>query len=351
MQTTTELEQFVERAMGDLAAGYAGVLVSLGEKLGLYRALAEGGPATSAELAGRTGCAERYVREWLNAQAAAGYVTYHPAGQRYELLPHQATVLADADSPFYMPAAWNIPASMWFDEDQAVDAFRTGDGVPWGAHHGRLFCGVAAFFRNAYAAHLVSDWIPALDGLTERLEAGARVADIGCGYGYSTVLMAQAFPNSSFVGYDVHPESIETARRHALEAGVEQRVDFAVADARGYPDAGFDLVCFFDCLHDLGDPVGAARRAREALAANGRVMLIEPRAADRVEDNLNLVGKLYYSASTTLCCAHSLSEDVGLALGAQAGAARLREVFEEAGYGHFRKALETPFNLVLEAAP
>ncbi|HXI21616.1 MAG TPA: class I SAM-dependent methyltransferase, partial [Gemmatimonadales bacterium] len=346
-----KLEAFLDRAVGDLAAAYGGVMVSLGRRLELYRAMAGAGPLNSHEVAARSGCAERYVREWLNSQAAGGYVVHHPTSGTYELPPEQALVLADDRSPVYLPPAWEVPASMWLDEERAVHAFRTGEGIPWGEHNDRLYCGVAAFYRNAYEAQLVQHWLPAVDGLTETLATGARVADVGCGYGISTILMAQAYPRSRFWGFDYHPESIEAARRSAAEAGVADRVTFQVASARDYAGGPYDLVCFFDCLHDMGDPVGAARHAREALGPGGTVVLVEPYAGDRVEDNLNPVGRLYYAASTTLCCAHSLSEEGGAALGAQAGEARLAEVFRRAGFGRFRRATETPFNLILEAHP
>jgi SAM-dependent methyltransferase len=342
-------EAFIGQVLGDLAACYGGVMVSLGDRLGLYDALNGAGPLTSDEVAERTGCAERYVREWLNSQAAGGYLDYDPDAATYELPPEHAAVLADVDSPTLLTPAFNVPASMWLDEDQAVRAFRTGEGVPWGAHHDRLFCGIAAFYRNAYRGTLVPHWLPALDGVVERLEAGATVADVGCGHGHSTVLMAEAFPNSRFHGYDVHEASIAAARANAVEAGVADRVTFTVATATGYTEQGFDLVCFFDCLHDMGDPVGAARHARAALAEGGTVMLVEPYAADAVEDNAGPVGRLYYAASTVLCCAHAISEDGHDALGAQAGEERLAAVFAEAGYGHWRRAAETPFNLILEA--
>ena len=346
-----KLEAFLDRAVGDLAAAYGGVMVSLGRRLELYRAMAGAGPLNSHEVAARSGCAERYVREWLNSQAAGGYVVHHPTSGTYELPPEQALVLADDRSPVYLPPAWEVPASMWLDEERAVHAFRTGEGIPWGEHNDRLYCGVAAFYRNAYEAQLVQHWLPAVDGLTETLATGARVADVGCGYGISTILMAQAYPRSRFWGFDYHPESIEAARRSAAEAGVADRVTFQVASARDYAGGPYDLVCFFDCLHDMGDPVGAARHAREALGPGGTVVLVEPYAGDRVEDNLNPVGRLYYAASTTLCCAHSLSEEGAAALGAQAGEARLAEVFRRAGFGRFRRATETPFNLILEARP
>ena len=345
----TKLESFVMRAVCDLSAGYGGVMVSLGNKLGLYKAMAGAGPISSKELAARAGCAERYVREWLNAQVAGGYAGYHAVSDTYELSPEQAIVLADEDSPVFIPNAWNVPASMWFDEKKAIDAFRTGEGVPWGEHDGRLFCGVAAFYRNAYRGSLVSEWLPALDGVVEQLEAGITVADVGCGHGHSTVLMAEAFPRSRFHGFDVHSASIDEAKRIAADAGVAGRVTFDVARAVDYPGKRYGLVCFFDCLHDLGDPVAAARHAAEVLAPGGTVMLVEPFANDRVEDNLSPVARLYYAASTTICCAHAISEGGKLVLGAQAGEARLAEMFRKAGFTHFRRAAETPFNLILEA--
>jgi SAM-dependent methyltransferase len=345
----TKLDAFLMRAVGDLSAGYGGVMVSLGAKLGLYKAMAGAGPVSARELASRAGCAERYVREWLNAQAAGGYVDYHAVSDTYELSPEQAVVLADEDSPVYIPNAWNVPASMWFDEEKAISAFRTGNGVAWGEHEGRLYCGVAAFYRNAYRGSLLSEWLPALDGVVERLEAGIAVADVGCGHGHSTLLMAQAFPRSRFRGFDAHPASIEEARLSAAEAGVAGRVGFEVARAADYPGTNYGLVCFFDCLHDLGDPVAAARHAAEVLAPDGTVLLVEPFANDRVEDNLSPVARLYYAASTTICCAHAISEGGSLVLGAQAGEARLAEVFRKAGFTRFRRAAETPFNLILEA--
>lgn len=344
-----KLNGFLERVVGDLSAGYAGVMTTLGHKLGLYKAMAGRGPLSSHEVADKAGCAERYVREWLNSQAAGGYVVYHPASATYELPDEHAAVLADENHPAFFPPAWEVVASLWFDEDKALDAFATGKGIPWGDHHHRLFRGCAAFFRPGYQANLTSAWIPALDGAHERLSAGAKVADVGCGHGHSTVIMAEAYPRSSFWGFDSHPESIEAAGENATRAGVADRVTFEVAGAGGYPARGYDLVCFFDCLHDLGDPVGAARHAAEALADDGMVMLVEPFANDAVEENLNPIGRLYYAASTTLCCAHSLSEDVGLALGAQAGQGRLADVFAKAGFTSFRRATATPFNLVLEA--
>ncbi|MEO1160548.1 MAG: class I SAM-dependent methyltransferase [Pseudomonadota bacterium] len=345
----TRLNDFLGKAVTDLAAGYGGVMVGLGNKLGLYKAMANAGPLTASELAARTGCAERYVAEWLNSQVAGEYVDYHVDNGTYELPPEKAYVLADDTSPVFIPNAWNVPVSMWFDEQRALDAFRSGAGVAWGDHDERLYCGVAAFYRNAYKGSLVSEWLPSLDGVVDKLKSGAKVADIGCGHGHSTVLMAEAFPDSRFFGFDTHADSISTACDVAAQAGVSDRIAFKIADAANYKAKDLDLICFFDCLHDMGRPVAAARKAAEALAPGGSVMLVEPFASDRVEDNINPVGRLYYSASTTLCCAHAISEDGTHVLGAQAGESRLREVFREAGFKSFRRAFETPFNLILEA--
>lgn len=341
-------EAFAMRAISDVTAGYTGVMVSLGSKLGLYKALAGAGPLSAKELAKRAGCAERYVREWLNAQAAGGYLAYHAVSDTYELPPEQAMVLADEDSPLYIPPAWNVPAAMWFDEPKALEAFRTGRGVAWGEHDARMACGVAAFYRNGYRASLVPQWLPALDGVVAQLQAGIDVADVGCGHGHSTLLMAQAFPNSRFHGFDAHAPSIDEARRHAEKAGVTQRVDYTLARAVDYPDKRYGLICFFDTLHDLGDPVAAAQHAAQTLAPGGTVMLVEPFAKDRVEDNLSPVGQMYYSGSCLICCAHAVSEGGKLVLGAQAGPKRLAEVFRKAGFTHFRVAAETPFNLIFE---
>jgi len=324
------------------------VMVSLGRQLGLYWALAGAGPLSSNEVASRAACAERYVREWLNSQVAGGYVAYHPSSQTYELLPEQAAVLADEQSPTYIASAWEVPASMWADQPKALEAFRTGRGVPWSDHDGRLYCGSAAFYRNGYRKRLVPEWLPALDGVVDKLVTGATVADVGCGHGHSTILMAEAFPNSRFYGFDPHEDSVTAAETNARAAGVEARVSFGVASAKTFTGSGLDLICFFDCVHDMGDPVGAAHHAREALAGDGTVMAVEPFGLDRLEENINPVSRIYYSASTTLCCAHSLSEEVGLALGAQAGESRLRQVFQNAGFTRFRKAHENPFNLILE---
>jgi SAM-dependent methyltransferase len=343
------LGALVDKVVQDLAASYAGVLVTVGDRLGLYRAMQGAGPVSSKEVAGRAGCAERYVREWLNAQAATGYVRYHAASGTYELTPEQAAVFADRTSPVFFPPAWQVPASMWFDEEKTVRAFRTGEGVAWGDHDARLFCGVAAFYCNGYRANLVAEWLPALEGVVEKLERGAAVADIGCGFGHSTALMAEAFPRSRFWGFDTHAASLDAARRHAAEAGVADRVTFLAQNAAAECDQKFELICFFDCFHDMGHPDAAAERALQMLADGGTVMLVEPYAADEVENNLNPIGQLYYSASTTLCCAHALSEKGDYSLGAQAGFARLSNVLRRAGFSEVRVATRNSFNLIIEA--
>jgi SAM-dependent methyltransferase len=345
-----KLDALLGVAIADLSAGYGGVMISLGHKLGLYKAMAGAGALTAADVAKRGGCAERYVSEWLNAQAAGGYVTYDPATGTYELTAEQAAVLADESSPVFIPTAWQVPASMWFDEPRTLEAIRTGTGIGWGEHDPRLYAGVAAFYRNAYQASLVQAWLPALDGVVPKLERGARVADVGCGHGHSTVILARAFPRSRFWGFDAHEPSIAQARRNAEQAAVADRVTFSVTSATGYPAQGYDLICFFDALHDLGDPERALRHAAEALAPDGSVMLVEPYARDRTEENFTPVGRLYYSASTALCCAHAIAEnDGGSVLGAQAGEARLARIARASGLSRFRRAAETPFNLILEA--
>lgn len=343
------LARFVGTVVDDLAAAYGGVMLRIGHALGLYAAMADAGPLSAGELAARTECRERYIREWLNSQAAGGYVLYHPASATYELAPEQRTVLADQTSPYFMPRAWDVPVSMLLDEEQSIDAFRSGAGIAWGDHNPRLFDGVAAFYRNGYEANLVQSWIPSLDGVQEKLDAGALVADIGCGHGHSTVTMATAYPRSRFIGLDSHEASIHAAREAADAAGVGDRVEFRIGTATDHGLVGVDLVCFFDCFHDLGDPVGAAAAARAALAADGSVMLVEPAAGDRVEDNLNPVGRIYYAASTTLCCANAIADGADEPLGAQAGEARLADACRRGGLTEVRRTAETPFNIVLEA--
>ena len=346
---SAKLDAIVKTAITDISAAYGGVMISLGHKLGLYRAMAGAGPLSSGEVARRAECAERYVREWLNSQVAGGYLAYHPSSETYELTPEQAMVLADESSPVFIPPAWNVPASMWADEDKALKAFRTGQGIAWGEHDERLACGSAAFYRNGYQSALVQSWLPALEGVSEKLARGARVADVGCGHGHSTIIMAQAFPASRFWGFDVHEASIAAARENAERAGVADRVSFEKSKATTYPARDYDLICFFDCLHDMGHPEAALMQAADALAPEGTVMLVEPYAGDRVEDNINPVGRLYYSASTTVCTAHAISEDGTHVLGAQAGEARLAQIARASGFPKLRRVVQTPFNMVLEA--
>ena len=347
----TRLNDFLGQMVGDLGAAANAPLMLLGDKLGLYKALAAAGPLSSAALAERTGTAERFVREWLAAQAAAGYVAYDPGTDRYAMAPEQAMVLADEGSPVFLAGLFESLYAMMVAEPKIREAFRTGQGVGWHEHHPCLFSGTERFFRTGYRAHLVAEWLPALDGVVAKLERGAAVADVGCGHGASTIIMAEAFPTSRFVGFDYHDASIARAREAAAEAGVADRVRFEVAAAKEYPGAGYDLVTSFDCLHDMGDPVGAARHVRETLAPDGTWLIVEPFSNDALADNLNPVGKLYYAASTMLCTPASLSQEVGLGLGAQAGEARLREVVTQGGFTRFRRATETPFNLILEARP
>jgi len=346
-----KLEAFMGQAVTDMGAIISAPLMLIGEKLGLYKAMAHAGPLTSQEVAERSGAAERYVREWLGNQAAGGYVTYDPASDRYTLPDEHALALADEESPFYILGIYDLIASLYADEDQILEAFRSGEGMGWHEHDHRLFRGTERFFRPGYRASIVTEWIPALDGVQEKLERGAKVADVGCGHGASTIVMAEAFPNSEFFGFDYHAPSIERAHEAAKEAGVDDRITFATDAAKEYPGRGYDLVCVFDCLHDMGDPVGAAAHVLKTLAPDGTWMIVEPFANDRVEENLNPVGRVFYGASTVICTPASLSQEVGLALGAQAGEARLTEVLEQGGFSRVRRATETPFNLILEARP
>jgi SAM-dependent methyltransferase len=343
------LMAFVFKAVEEVGATLGAALVVMGDKLGLYKALAGGGALTAVELADRTGVTERYVREWCNAQAAGGYVEYDPASSRYSLAPEQTVALTDSDSPAYLPGFFQIAIGSVLDSPRITEAARSGAGVGWHEHGHDVFEGCERFFRPGYNAHLIPEWLPALDGVVEKLERGAKVADIGCGHGASTILMAQAFPNSTFVGSDYHEGSIETARARATAARVGERVRFEHAPASGHPGADYELVTMFDCLHDMGDPVGAARHVHDLLAPGGTWMIVEPNAGDRIEDNLNPVGRAYYGFSTLLCTPASLSQEVGLALGAQAGEARICDVVTAGGLTRFRRATETPFNLVFEA--
>ena len=345
-----KLNELLGRCIVDFGATSNAPLVVIGDRLGLYRALADQGPATSTELAARTGTAERYVREWLNAQAASGYVTYDSRTGRYSLTPEQALVFTQEDGPAFIIGAYQFAVSAGRVVDKLTDAFRTGKGIGWHEHEHDVFHGVARFFRSSYIGNLVQTWIPSLDGVEARLREGIRVADVGCGYGHSTILMAQAFPASTFVGFDYHKESIDEANARAREAGVADRCRFEVAGAKDFPGR-YELVAVFDALHDMGDPAGASRHVLQALTPDGSWMIVEPYAGDRVEENLNPVGRAYYAGSTLICTPCSLAQEVGLALGAQAGEARMRAVVTGAGFKRFKRAMQSPFNLVYEARP
>jgi 2-polyprenyl-3-methyl-5-hydroxy-6-metoxy-1,4-benzoquinol methylase len=346
-----KLHAFVFRAVEEVGATLNAALVVMGDRLGLYRGLAGAGGLTPAQLAERTGTAERYVREWLNAQAAGGYVVYDADSETYSLAPEQTVALTDADSPAFLPGFFQVALGSVNDSPRIIEAARTGDGIGWHEHAHDVHEGCERFFRPGYNANLAADWLPALDGVVDKLTRGAKVADVGCGHGASTILMAQAFPNSTFIGSDYHEGSIATARVRGEQAGVDDRVRFEVAPAAAYEGSGYDLVTMFDCLHDMGDPVGAARHVHSTLAPGGTWMIVEPNVGDAVQDNLNPVGRVYYGFSTLLCTPASLSQEVGLALGAQAGQARIRDVVMSAGFSQFRRAAETPFNLVFEARP
>jgi SAM-dependent methyltransferase len=342
-----KLHEFMGKLVTDMGGAAMIANVILGEELGLYRAMADGNPITPDALATKTGCNPRLIQEWLHAQAAAGYV--EQVEEQFRLPPEQALALAVEDSPVYIAGGAVVLASLFLDKDKLVTAMRSNGALAWGDHHPSMFGGTERFFRPGYRAHLVPEWLPALEGVVPKLEAGATVADVGCGHGASTVIMAQAFPASRFFGFDYHAPSIATAQQRAAAVGVIDRVTFAQATAKTYDGHDYDMVCFFDCLHDMGDPVGAARHAHQALKPDGTVLLVEPFAGDQLQENLNPVGRLFYAASTFICTPNALSQEVGLGLGAQAGEARLRQVFLEAGFTRFRRATATPFNLILEA--
>lgn len=343
----SKLEPLLGKVVNDLGAASNGALVIIGDKLDLFRALSKGA-MTPAELAAATGTHERYVREWLSAQAASGFVTYQAGTAKFSMSPEQAAVFADEDSPVFVTGGFHLMSAVYADEPKLAQAFKTGKGLHWGEHCNCLFCGVERFFRPGYRAHLIAEWLPALDGVVEKLERGARVADVGCGHGVSTMLMAETFPNSEFVGIDYHDASIAHARKQVNGA---KNVRFEVAKAQDYSGSGFDLVTMFDALHDMGDPVGAVAHIRTTLKTDGTLMLVEPAAGDSLEDNLNPVGRVYYAGSTNICVPTALNQDVGLALGAQAGAKRIGEVVRDGGFSQFRKAAATPFNMILEARP
>jgi SAM-dependent methyltransferase len=346
-----KLMAFVFRAVEEAGAALNCALVVMGDRLGYYRSLAANGASTPAELAERTNTDEHYAREWLNAQAAGSFVTYDPTTGRYELPAEHAIALTDESSPAFVGGLFQIAYGTASDADRIIDVARTGDGVGWGDHNADVHVGCERFFRPTYAAYLVNAWLPALDGVVDKLNSGATVADVGCGHGASTTLMAQAFPATKFLGIDGHTESISTARDRATELGIQAHVDFEAVGAHSLPDGKYDLVTMFDCLHDMGDPVGAARRVREVIADDGTWMIVEPAAGDHVEDNLNPIGRAFYGFSTLLCTPSSLSQPVGLALGTQAGPARIRDVVTAAGFTRFRVAFQTPFNNVFEVRP
>ncbi len=342
------LEQFMGQVVTDMGAAMNAVLVIVGDELGMWKAMAGSGPMAPSDIAEKTGVAERYVREWLSAQAASGYVEFDPESEMFELSPEQAMAFAESESPVYMLGGYHVISSLFHDRERLAERFRAGEGFGWHEHDPELFSGTEQFFRPGYKAHLVPEWIPAMDGLEEKLEQGAKVADVGCGHGASTLLMAEAFPRSEFHGFDYHEDSIAQAKRLAAEAGMEN-ASFEVATAKDYPGRGYDLVTFFDCLHDMGDPVGAMKHTRETIGEDASVMLVEPFANDSLAENLNPVGRVFYAASTMICTPSSLDQEVGMGLGAQAGEGRLGEVAEAAGFHHFHRAAETPFNMILEA--
>ncbi|MHC2485611.1 class I SAM-dependent methyltransferase [Rhizobium leguminosarum] len=343
-----KLDALVGRLVGDVGAAMSGALVVLGDQVGIFKAMADGTPMSVQDLAAKTGIKERYLREWLSAQAAADYVAYDEKTDRFSLTPEQAMVFAEENSPAFFVGAFEVVQSMWMDEPKIADAFRTGKGLGWHEHSTCLFRGTERFFRPGYNSHLVNEWIPALAGVEAKLKAGASVADVGCGHGASTILMAQAYPASRFTGFDYHGPSIERAKAAAKDAGVSDRVTFQQGSAAEFPGRGYDMVAMFDCLHDMGDPVGAGRHVKETLGPNGTWLIVEPFANDHLKDNLNPVGRVYYGASTMICTPASLSQEVGLGLGAQAGEMKLRKVALDAGFTHFRRATETPFNMVFE---
>jgi len=346
-----KLHALAGKFLNDMGAAITGPSILIGEQLGLYKALATKGPATSEELAKTTGTLERYLREWLAGQAAAGYVEYDPASNRYSMTPEQAFAMTNEDSPLYIPGAFYSVASVYKDQRKIAEAIKTGKGMGWHEHHVDLFMGTKKFFRPGYLANLVNSWLPSLDGVVEKLRKGARVADVGCGLGASTIIMAKAFPKSQFVGFDYHTESIEWARNDAFTEGVTSNTDFEVATAKEFRGKDYDLVTFFDCLHDMGDPVGAGRHVREALKPDGTWMVVEPFAKEMTAENLTPVGRVFYNASFLICVPASLSQEVGMGLGAQASDSSLEEVFRSGGFTRVRKAIETPFNRVFEMRP
>ncbi|NMJ40948.1 methyltransferase domain-containing protein [Roseomonas sp. JC162] len=345
----TALDLFMGKMLADMGAAMAGATIMMGDRLGLYRAMRELGPTDAQRLAAATGCSARLVGEWLAAQATSGYVTFDPSRGMFSLSPEQAMVFADEDSPVFLAGGYNVVASAWRDEPRIAEGFRSGRGLGWHERDTCLFHGTERFFRPGYRHHLVQEWLPALDGVTAKLERGAEVADVGCGHGASTLIMARAYPKSRFTGFDYHPASVATAREQAAREGLSDRVRFEVASAQDLPAKGFDLACMFDCLHDMGDPAGAARSLRAAVAGDGTLMVVEPRAGNSLAENMNPVGRVYYAASAMICTPASLNQPGQAGLGAQAGPRRISEVIREGGFGQVRVAAETPFNMVIEA--
>lgn len=345
-----KLHELLGKIVVEMGAAANGPLITIGDKLGLYTTLSEKGPLSSEQLASATGTAERYVREWLAAQAASGYVQYNEQDNNYHMTPEQTMAFGNRKSPVFMTGAFYAITSLYHDEPKMMEAFKSGEGVSWGNHNKCLYCGTEKFFSPSYEGNLISSWIPSLEGVEAKLKEGAKVADIGCGHAASTIIMAKAYPKSSFYGYDYHDKSIEVAKRKASDAGVNN-VSFEVTTAKEFPGDGYDFITFFDCLHDMGDPVGACAHAKEALKSDGSCMIVEPFALDSLAENLNPVGRAFYAFSTQLCVPCSLNQEEGMALGAQAGEKKLKEAIMNGGFSQFRRATETPFNLILEARP
>lgn len=345
-----KLHDLLGKVVTEMGAAANGPLITIGDKLGLFTTLSESGHLTSQELASKTNTAERYVREWLSAQAASGYVEYDASSKKFFMSPEQAMVFGNRNSPVFMTGAFYAIASVYHDEPKIEKAFKTGEGVSWGDHSSCLFCGTEKFFSPSYEGNLLSNWIPSMDGVLEKLEKGAKVADIGCGHAASTIIMAKAFPNSTFIGFDFHAASIDQAKERAKDAGLDN-ISFQVSTAKEFPGKDYDFITYFDCLHDMGDPVGACEHAKAALKPDGTCMIVEPFAKDTLEENLNPVGRAFYAFSTMLCTPCSLNQEVGKALGAQAGEKQLKEVITKGGFSRFKRATETPFNLILEARP
>lgn len=346
----TKLHELLGKVVTEMGAAANGPLITIGDKLGLFKTLAKSDSMSSQQLADATQTSERYIREWASAQAASGYINYDANSNSFSMTPEQTAVFGDEKSPVFMTGAFYAISSLYFDESKIENAFKTGEGVSWGDHNTCLYCGTEKFFSPSYEGNLINNWLPALDGVVEKLKKGAKVADIGCGHAASTIIMAKAFPNSTFIGYDYHDKSIEQAKERAKDAGVTNTT-FKVATAKDFPGNDFDFICFFDCLHDMGDPVGACAHTKKALKPDGTCMVVEPFAQDTLEDNLNPVGRAFYAFSTMLCVPCSLNQEVGKALGAQSGEKRLKETILTGGFSKFKRATETPFNLILEARP